>query len=365
MYPEEWEERMGIRWIEFEPIGTLAVDPTLAARLRRGGRWLPEGDYIVRSYSRVHRETIERIHLVAGQHLSFMAELKLAPRERKVHGTLRTDSGGPLPELSVVVRQRWSNRYSYWVFTHEEETWCGTGIDFRTDPDPEDLSRATFTLRWTPEADLNARANLWEPGLGARVRWNEREDGDLDCEVVVLDAADSVGYGIWLVDVPNVPGKGRVEGNDWARLHVRTQGVERLWDTGFESGQWIDGDGPTAGVDEWAVMVKGCRPVQLEPTDFIAAPTGGAFATPRFELGWGTRLIVQDSLGAPLANAQVWADDEPLGTTDGDGRFDIALEKRPTELRVESAAPGSGSRRYALSGDWGADEPWLELRVIR
>jgi len=316
--------------LALEPSDRALVDGSYAWRSGRK-RGLAPGGYSLRASTRVHTEVVQDFELEPGHVHSIRVNLQFARGARTVHGRARTESGAALPKFSVYAylrdapRKQWSAHY----FT--EVQMCGTGIDHFIGLEAGSVPEVgRFRFERVPAGPLIVRAST--KGRACTATLTERPDGDLDLDVVVHDRADSpgIGFRVERAEGESSPGMLTVS----TRAHDGGPGLPWI----VYSGQILAREGVLASEFEWSVTANGRRPVYGTQHDFIPETAGRAFARVHLERGWGTRVLVRDLAGAPLAGLAILVDGELAGYTDADGMLELALDEAP--VRIEVDAPG-------------------------
>jgi hypothetical protein len=137
----------------------------------------------------------------------------------------------------------------------------------------------------------------------------------------------------------------------------------------FGPGGWLTGNHdvgrrafriPRDATLAWRVTAQGCQPVYGDESDVRSAKDARAEVVVRLRRGYGATLHVlslpegvnrnafrraaRGSLGGaellwdafPVPGARVYADGQPVGTTDREGRIDLALQARPERVTVRA-----------------------------
>ncbi|MCP5020417.1 MAG: hypothetical protein GY930_01465 [bacterium] len=142
----------------------------------------------------MHAPVTHDFSIRAGEITHLKLDLKLEPNLRSLHPKIRTESGSALPDFHSTIRFSGS-RMGVWRVrpdTHPRSHFERAGYDDY----PEivagtNSSQATFRIDDIPLAPL--RATTESGKFECRSRLTEREDGDLDLDILIMDVVADDG----------------------------------------------------------------------------------------------------------------------------------------------------------------------------
>jgi hypothetical protein len=271
-----------------------------------------------------------------------------------VFATVRTETGGPVSEFSVSVRDPgFADRLGdVWVARFPIESIDCFGIRNLVVPerDPSDLGVVRFQWDDVPRAELSA--HCLSDDHPSEVDLSRRADGDWDLSIVLLDRPDGPGYGFRPL-------------NDDDRFELRYPMLRTFDGNGTASPvRWLHPGRIEARVDpredpfEWTISASGLVPVHGDSSDFVHEGGGRWFVPIELREGFGERITVRDESGALLPGVSVIVDGEYFGVTDDRGRFDVQTASRPGRISVQA----DGYR--VVRDDWQGPSHWGHTYVL-
>ncbi len=315
-----------------EPHALTDAGPAEAWRLG-SMKWLTPGAYDLVVGSRNHAPERRALQLEAGKAAAESFDLALANDRRIVHGRMRTESGEP-PRRLTVTMSLVDDPLSTWSAS-QLMGWCATGIDhFMHEIEGGDPGELVFAFPDVPPGDV--RVSVGEnASVPTEVRIVEGADGKIEIDVLQLDQ-DGPGMGFRVYVAGEEPGEQRI----WVQTRAH-EGGPPLHQRAV-SGKTLTRKTPSERDFEWAVVAAGYRPVYGTQADFRSGGDGRYFADVQLEHGWGTRVVVTDASGDPLAGVRILADGVTAGWTDRLGTFEVMGETPPK--RIVADHPGWRSR---------------------
>ena len=319
--------------------------PALAWR-ERSLRWLPPGAHVARVLSRGWSDQEAAVRLVAGATTCLRVESRPVPGARSVHGRLRSASGGRLPFLRITVTLV-DDPYRAWTAT--TFSGCLGYEDYGVEAD------GSFLFSDVPPGPLAVRVDDGR----AEVRFRDEPAGAVGLDVLVHDVHRPSGFGFDL----DHSDFGPTDGGPMLATRLVAQGQEP-GDGWGPAGEVVGLGDPRQRRFEWAFSARSFAPVYGTQDDFPESTGGDRILPVRLERGWGTRVVVRDRNGAPLAGASVLLDGEVAGRTDAQGSLELRRRFPPRCVEAQLVPTGRRYRpREASVGPRAVLAPWRVVLV--